>query len=95
MVALLCHAAVLAGCAPGPLTMDDRILATARLCLNEAKHAPDPAGYILSFAKALIRKGWSQRTAKRVYFVVTSVLYGKPPRPRKRAVHQVRFVISN
>ena len=75
--------------------MDDRILATAWLCLAEARRNPDPTGFALSFAKGLVRNGWPERSAKRVYFCVTERLCSGPFEFRRRAVHQVRFVISN
>ena len=74
--------------------MDDRILATAWLCLAQARHDPDPTGFALLFTKRLVQKGWPERAARRVYFCVTDKLYGRPFKRRTRAVHRVRFLLA-
>lgn len=40
--------------------MDDRILATAWLCLAQGRREPDPLGFALSFPKALASNGWPE-----------------------------------
>ena len=75
--------------------MDDRILATAWLCLAEARRNPDPTGFALSYTKGLVQKGWPERSAKRVYFCVTDKICGGTLRWRKRAVHRVHFALAS
>ena len=74
--------------------MDERILDTTWRCITECRHAIDKSQFVLTFSKDLIRKGWTERAARLVYFRVTRFLYGVSPKPRKRAVHRVRFSLS-